>query len=51
MALYDDRDKGKRHRTDVMDDFLASIGLKRKPTPKDGSSLFRSVSEQVRLSQ
>ena len=39
----------KRHRMDIMDEYLASIGQKRKPIPKDGSSLFRAVSEQVNI--
>jgi len=34
-------------KSPLMDDYLRSIGQQRKPIPKDGSSLFRSVSEQV----
>nr|XP_026689612.1 OTU domain-containing protein 4 isoform X2 [Ciona intestinalis] len=48
MASYDDHgNSGKRHRMDIMDDYLASIGFRRKPVPKDGSSLFRAFSEQM----
>ena len=37
----------KPFHNDVMDDYLASLGLWRKPTAKDGSCLFRAVAEQV----
>lgn len=48
MDLFENHaDLCKRHRMDIMDEYLASIGRKRKPIPKDGSSLFRAVSEQV----
>nr|XP_006823738.1 PREDICTED: putative bifunctional UDP-N-acetylglucosamine transferase and deubiquitinase ALG13-like [Saccoglossus kowalevskii] len=40
--------RGRKSGTgDPMDDFLSSLGLVRKPTAKDGSCLFRAVSEQV----
>ena len=32
-----------------MDEFLARLDLYRKPIAKDGSCLFRAVSEQVSL--
>ncbi len=35
-------------RGDAMDDYLGKLGLARKATAKDNSSLFRVVSEQVR---
>lgn len=34
----------------AMDEFLAKKGLYRKPIAKDGSCLFRAVSEQVSYS-
>ena len=34
-------------RGDAMDEFLATLNLWRKPIAKDGSCLFRAVSEQV----
>lgn len=46
-ASHDSAQSCKRHRMDIMDEYLASIGFKRKPTPKDGSCLFRAVAEQV----
>ena len=33
----------------AMDEFLARLNLYRKPIAKDGSCLFRAVSEQVKL--
>lgn len=32
----------------AMDDFLSHLNLYRKPIAKDGSCLFRAVSEQVK---
>ncbi|XP_070553934.1 UDP-N-acetylglucosamine transferase subunit ALG13-like isoform X4 [Ptychodera flava] len=39
--------KGRKTKGDPMDDYLSMLGLFRKPTAKDGSCLFRAVSEQV----
>ena len=33
----------------LLDQYLETIGLKRKPIPRDGLCLFRAVSEQVTL--
>lgn len=38
----------KRTEAD-MDEFLLKLGLWRKPIARDGYSLFRAVSEQVRF--
>ncbi|XP_076806484.1 uncharacterized protein LOC143449994 isoform X1 [Clavelina lepadiformis] len=46
--MFDDHVSNcKRNRMDIMDEYLTSIGLKRKPIPKDGSCLFRAFSEQL----
>ena len=36
-------------RNDAIDDYLATLGMWRKTTAKDESSLFRAVAEQVRI--
>ncbi|XP_074929533.1 UDP-N-acetylglucosamine transferase subunit ALG13-like [Chelonoidis abingdonii] len=41
---------GQKSAAEVaMDTYLASLGLSRKPTARDGSCLFRAVSEQIFL--
>ena len=40
---------GGNYTETAMDDYLARLDLYRKPIAKDGSCLFRAVSEQVSL--
>lgn len=39
---------GSNYTETAMDEYLARLDLYRKPIAKDGSCLFRAVSEQVR---